>query len=332
MSVATAEEDVIVRNIPLDKCVKPEHDVRENRGDTDVDTIVESIERSGQIHAAFVYPVNPDGPQEADEWRELDLQEKYEEAEIFRVVDGWTRRLALERLGRETMRCEVHHERPEDPTVVSLEANTVRIDMSDYETIRALKEMADRQGLTHDEVAERVGKSRSHITNLFKVLEASDPVVEEWQNDDTHITASHVAAIMQLPTPDEEVRMLRQVLRHELSVGKTRETVQNRLKMIARREAAADQDRDRRAEGMDETASETDQHGDPADDEPPDCRITGDPAYTHVTIPVSEAMYSTVQRLRETDESLLEALGLDEDETDDDDDPDDEIRRALTDG
>jgi ParB/RepB/Spo0J family partition protein len=305
-----SESETLVRNLPIDETRKPRHDVRSSRSDAGISDIADSIERSGQIHAAFVYPVPPQGELRDPDWLRLDLAEKLDRADGVRVVDGWTRRQALKSLNRETIRCEIHHVPPENTSVVSLEANTKRLDMSDFETVRALKEMAERRGLTHREVAEEVGKSRSHITNLFKLLEAPDFVRDAWEDEESVFTASHIAVLLQLPGEEEYARMLRYIQEHELSVKRSRTVVQERLKMLQRREAEARRSGNPRQAGASEAAAGEDVVDDDAEPEVERCRLTGDPKFAVASIPVSEQMYGLIQQAREQDSFLLEQLGI----------------------
>lgn len=299
--------ETITRQIPLDQLVAPEHDVRRERRDEQVSRIAQSLERSGQIHAAYVVPQRPDD-YDADEWADLDdPQTMYEAADVYRIVDGWTRRLAAEEVNWQTLRCEVFPEEPDQQTVTSLEANTARIDMDEHETIVALKEMAARRGMTSEEVGELVGYSDSYIRNLFRLLDEPDQITDAWASPETEISAAHIAAISQLPDTQEKERMMRYVLEHDASVSQTRDYVESRLKTLEREAQQGSPRTADRATGM--SQADPQQSADGEDEEGGvTCVLTGDRAYADIQIPVSEPMYGTLQRLQQTGDCLLDAL------------------------
>jgi len=132
MSATAESDDTLVRQLPTDDLRAPQHDVRQTRSDEDIRTISESMERSGQLHAAYVVPICPSDVNDEDEWRNQPVEDLDSECTSYRIIDGMTRWLAAQELNWATLRCEVHATPPENQTVTSLEANTSRVDMSDY--------------------------------------------------------------------------------------------------------------------------------------------------------------------------------------------------------
>lgn len=304
--------ETITRQIDTDKLLHPDHDVRRERRDADVSRIAQSLERSGQIHAVRVWPVRPVDHCHADEWAAMDVQARYEAATEYKIDDGVTRVLAAGENNWATVRCEVFPDEPDEQTIVSLEANVSRVDMDEFETIEALREWAEREGLTSEEVGDQIGYSDSYIRNLFRLMDEPDQVTDAWASPETHITASHVGALAQLPSIAEKERLMRYVLEHELSVSRTRDRVKSRLQTLERE---AQQGAQRSADHKGGLSDHDQQASaeEPEEDAGVACVLTGDQAYADITIPVSESMYGTLQRLMQTDESLLALMGEDTD-------------------
>lgn len=175
MATGTHDETpTIVEWLPLDHLEPPATDVRNYRDRDKVRSIAESLERSGQIQPAKVVPVI-DGDRVDDPDADRDaLRALLDDAETFETVDGWTRREAARINNWERLRCEIWPTEPDDQVIESIEANTERLDMDDYETMASIKEWADENGLTHEAVGDRLGKSRSTISNWFRALDAPD--------------------------------------------------------------------------------------------------------------------------------------------------------------
>jgi len=227
MSATAESDDTLVRQLPTDDLRAPQHDVRQTRSDEDIRTISESMERSGQLHAAYVVPIVPTDVEDEDEWRNQPVETLDSECTSYRLVDGMTRWLAAQELNWATLRCEVHSEPPENQTVTSLEANTSRVDMSDYETTRALYDHYQRTGHTQAEIAETAGISRSRLGNLFRALDGFNQAVKAWRDPDTHVSSGHVLQIERLETSAHKARAFRDLMHNQRSVSMLSEVVDN---------------------------------------------------------------------------------------------------------
>ncbi|MEW8437568.1 MAG: ParB/RepB/Spo0J family partition protein [Candidatus Thiodiazotropha taylori] len=102
----------------------------------------------------------------------------------FDKTDGQYELIAGERRWRASMQACLH-EIPavvrndltlEQAAAMSLIENVQREDLSPIEEALGLMRLIETFKLTHQSVAETVGKSRSHVTNLLRLLELSEPV------------------------------------------------------------------------------------------------------------------------------------------------------------
>jgi ParB/RepB/Spo0J family partition protein len=330
MAATPDDDDTITQQVPLDELRAPTHDVRQERSDDDVATVAESMERSGQLHAAYVVPIVPSDAESEESFRSQSVREQADQCAAFRIVDGFTRFLAARELNWATLRCEIHGEEPDDQPIVSLEANTSRVDMSDYETTRALHDHYQRTGLTQAEIAERAGVSRSHLSNLFRALDGHDDTVRAWKDPNSHVTSSHVLLVEQLETQPHKDRAFRDLVHNQRSVGMFEEVVEN-VRDMEQREL---KDAKRQLEETDEEVTEekvhqlvdgtgpdtTDTPGQaktrqaesedetPVEPDPVACLITGAPASLKKAIPVSEEVAGLIERCEDQNVPLLDAL------------------------
>ena len=82
-------------------------------------------------------------------------------------------------------------------------------------------------GLSHEEVAIRVGKSRSTVSNTLRLLDLPPQLRNALAEEE--ITEGHARALLGLPTPQAQVAVLQTVLNLQLNVRQT-EALVNKFK------------------------------------------------------------------------------------------------------
>ena len=106
---------------------------------------------------------------------------------------------------------------------LALIENIQRADLTPLETAEAYLRLSEEFGLSHDEIAVRVGKSRPAVTNalrLFQLPEAAKLALAKGL-----ISEGHARALLQLKTAQAQSAVLQTILDQELSVRKTEELV-----------------------------------------------------------------------------------------------------------
>lgn len=94
--------------------------------------------------------------------------------------------------------------------------NIHREDLNAYEEASAYKALIDEYGLTQDEVAQKVGKARTTITNSIRMLDLPADVIELMKTGD--ISGGHAKALLGLKNPDDIVPLAEDILVRSLSV------------------------------------------------------------------------------------------------------------------
>ena len=110
---------------------------------------------------------------------------------------------------------------------VALIENVQREDLNPVEEAMGYGALIDRFGLTQDQVAKQVGKNRSTITNMLRLLDLPDEVLEMLRAGD--ITAGHARAILALDDDEVMLEVAEKVIARTLSVRET-ETLVKRIK------------------------------------------------------------------------------------------------------
>jgi len=80
----------------------------------------------------------------------------------------------------------------------------------------AYRKLMDEFGLTQEQVAERVGKSRSTIANTLRLLNLPKPILDSL--DTGEISEGHARAILSISKIEEQIRVWEQVVKEGLSV------------------------------------------------------------------------------------------------------------------
>ncbi|WP_225207100.1 ParB/RepB/Spo0J family partition protein [Novosphingobium huizhouense] len=128
--------------------------------------------------------------------------------------------VAGERRWRASQRARVHEipaivrqldER--DVTALALIENLQREDLNPVEEARAYQRLSENEGLTQQEIATFVDKSRSHVANLMRLLALPDEVLELVERD--QLSMGHAKALAALPDP---LPLAREVVAKGLSV------------------------------------------------------------------------------------------------------------------
>lgn len=106
---------------------------------------------------------------------------------------------------------------------VSIIENIQREDLNPVEESLAYRALIERFGLTQDQVAKQVGKSRSNITNMLRLLDLPEDILS--MLGDGSLTAGHARALLGLNDPDNIPVLAQKILERELSVRETEHAV-----------------------------------------------------------------------------------------------------------
>lgn len=142
---------------------------------------------------------------------------------VREILDGWEliageRRWRAARMaGLDRIPAVVRSE--EDETrrlVLGLVENLQRQDLDPLEEARGIQRLVEEMGLTHQEVADRLGKNRVSITQSLRLLDACPALMAALESG--AVTAGHARALVSLPDRSAQEHGLRVVLGKRLSV------------------------------------------------------------------------------------------------------------------
>ncbi len=106
---------------------------------------------------------------------------------------------------------------------VAIIENVQREDLNPIEEALAYDTLIERFGLTQDQVARQVGRSRSAITNLLRLLELPEEVLEPVRNGD--LSAGHARALLGLKNTEQMVALAQKIIEKGMSVRDVEKTI-----------------------------------------------------------------------------------------------------------
>ncbi len=116
----------------------------------------------------------------------------------YQLIAGERRWRAARRAGLVTVPVVIKEATPQQQLEIALIENIQRADLDAIEEARAYRALADEFDLTHEQIAHRVGKSRSLITQMIGLLKLPTPVQELVSNGD--LSMGHVRPLLTLKT------------------------------------------------------------------------------------------------------------------------------------
>ena len=146
------------------------------------------------------------------------------EPEIFELIAGERRWRAATLAGLETVpvlvQVDVNDRLSLEQAVVE---NLHRVDLHPLEEAAAYQQLIDEFDLTHEQVAQRVGKSRANVTNTLRLLQLGESAQAALVNGD--LTAGHARSLLAITDPNAQALMVARVVKNEMSVRATEEAV-----------------------------------------------------------------------------------------------------------
>ena len=137
----------------------------------------------------------------------------------YEIVAGERRYQAARAAGLTEVPAVIRDISDEDVFKLALIENLQRSDLTPLEEARGYRQLIKEKGLTQEELAKALSKSRSAITNTIRLLDLPKEVQE--LVDDGSLSAGHARAILAVPSEDGRIRLAKKVVEERLSVRQT---------------------------------------------------------------------------------------------------------------
>jgi len=195
--LGTAETSEIeqVREVDIDRILPNGQQPRKNFDEESLNELADSIRAHGVIQPIVVQP----------------LPEHF-----FQIIAGERRWRASQRAGLVRIPVVIREISTESSLEIALIENLQREDLNPMEEAQAYEKLIVDYGLTQDEVARRVGKGRTTIANMLRLLRLP-PEVQQWISE-TKLSTGHAKALLALSELGMVVEAARKIIQGGLSV------------------------------------------------------------------------------------------------------------------
>ena len=177
------------RSLPVDVIRRGKHQPRRIVEESTLEELAHSVRTRGIVQPIVVRPAGPGS---------------------FEIVAGERRWRAAQMAGLDEVPAVVRECSDREAAAVALIENIQREDLNPIEEAQGYRTLADEFGLTHQELADAVGRSRSAVSNALRLLDLNDDVralVEQGDLDMGHARALlSLSGAVQSETAAEVVR------------------------------------------------------------------------------------------------------------------------------
>ncbi len=141
----------------------------------------------------------------------------------YQLIAGQRRLMAAKKAGLSVVPAVVREASPQASLEMALVENLQRSDLNALEAAEGYRQLIEDFDLTHDEVAARLGKSRSRVTNSLRLLKLSAAVRKALETG--KITEGHARALVSLPLAQQQASALKVIVSRGLNVRQAEQLV-----------------------------------------------------------------------------------------------------------
>ncbi len=197
-----ADKDGVV-NVKISKVEPNREQPRKNFDEDALQELAESIKQFGVLQPILV--------QERDDY--------------YEIIAGERRWRAANIAGLKEVPVIIRNLTEQEIVEIALIENIQREDLNPIEEAQAYKRLLTEFNLKQDEVAERVSKSRTAVTNSMRLLKLSDEVQQ--MVIDEMISTGHARALLAIEDPEQQYILAQKVFDEKLSVRDIEKLVKN---------------------------------------------------------------------------------------------------------
>lgn len=143
--------------------------------------------------------------------------------DYYEIIAGERRWRAAKMAGLKEIPVVIKEYTDKEIAEISLIENIQREDLNPIEEAKAYRSLIEEYKLTQDELAERISKSRTQITNTMRLLKLHDKVQK--MVVDGKISAGHARALLGLEIQEEQLTVAQKIIDESLSVRQTEDLV-----------------------------------------------------------------------------------------------------------
>ena len=194
----------IVLHVPVDNIRPNPHQPRKEFNEERLEELANSIEAHGLIQPITV---------------------RYIGEKRFELISGERRLRASKLAGLEEIPSYIREVNDDDIISYALIENIQREDLNPIEVAMGYQRLVEEAGYTQAEVAERVGKNRSTVTNMLRLLNL--PAFIQAGLRDQKISMGHARALLSIDDEEDQEEVYNKIIDKGYSVRKTEKVIRN---------------------------------------------------------------------------------------------------------
>jgi ParB family transcriptional regulator, chromosome partitioning protein len=217
--LAPAGSIVGLRHLPIDLLTANPNNPRRHFADEDIASLAVSLKEKGVLQPIMVRP----------------------KGESYEIVAGERRWRAAQRAGIHQVPVIIRELDDRETLEIAIIENVQRSDLNPLEEARAYKMLMDQYDYTQQQLAESIGKSRSHIANTLRLMQLPQSVLSHIESG--QLSAGHARAIVATENPND---LAEQIIKLGLSVRQAEDLTREQSSKV-KTAGAKEKDADTRA-------------------------------------------------------------------------------------
>lgn len=201
VTLETAKAEKTLRQLPIDQILRSPFQPRVSFNKESLQELADSIRQQGVLQPVVVRT----------------------KGDAFELVAGERRWRAAQLAGLQEIPAVIKELPDEAAAAIALIENIQREDLNPLEEANALQRLAERFTMTHQQIAEAVGRSRVGVTNMLRLLELAEPL-KQWLQEGK-LNMGHARALLSLPA-SRQVELGKMIVARGLSVRATEQLAQ----------------------------------------------------------------------------------------------------------
>ena len=202
VAAASAAGGSEVEQLPVEHIMPNRYQPRKEFAESDLAELADSVKQNGVLQPVLVRRKG-DG--------------------LYELIAGERRLRAAKLAGLKSIPAVIRNSSDEQAMELALVENLQRKDLNPMEAARAYHRLVNEFGLTQDAVAQRIGKDRSSIANIVRLVNLPNEI--QGLMESGQLTTGHAKVLLGLTRPELQLKLARQIVESQLSVRQAEQLV-----------------------------------------------------------------------------------------------------------
>jgi ParB family transcriptional regulator, chromosome partitioning protein len=209
-----------LRQVPIELLIANPQNPRRVFAEEDIDSLAQSLKDKGLIQPIMVRP----------------------KGQNYEIVAGERRWRAAQKANLHTIPVIIRELNDRETLEIAIIENVQRADLNPLEEARAYKMLIDQYDYTQQQLADSIGKSRSHIANTIRLTQLPETVLGHIESGT--LSAGHARTLVATENPQD---LAERIIKLGLSVRQAEDLTRDRSATAKKKKTAKAKDADTRA-------------------------------------------------------------------------------------